>query len=99
MTQTRSRTATIKDNVLEEISGKLSSLDDIVTILTEYIQKLDNSVQCFQVKFNEFIPNEPIENECDFVKKTSFLHPFYGVGRRLVGRVAKLPPHSTIREM
>lgn len=71
MTQTRSRAATIKDNVLEEISGELSSLDDKVTILTEYIQKLDNSVQCFQVKFNEFIPNEPIENECDFVKQTS----------------------------
>lgn len=69
MTQTRSRT--IKDNVLEEISGKLSSLDDEVSILIEYIQKLKNSVQCFQVKFNEFIPNEPIQNECDFVKQTT----------------------------
>lgn len=32
---------------------------------------MENSVQCFQVKFNEFIPNEPIENECDFVKQTT----------------------------
>lgn len=63
MTQTRSRTATIDNTILEEISGLMTKL-----LFSRSISKTWKTE--FSV-FNEFIPNEPIKNECDFVKQTT----------------------------
>lgn len=67
MTQTRSRTATIGNTILEEISGKLSFL---MTKLL-FSRSISKTWKTEFSVFNEFIPNEPIKNECDFVKQTT----------------------------
>lgn len=55
MTQTRSRSAANMDNILEEITGKLFTIDDKIEKLADFLYKLEDHIQCFDKKLDTFI--------------------------------------------
>ncbi|XP_062620182.1 uncharacterized protein LOC134281768 [Saccostrea cucullata] len=61
MTQTRARSAANMDNTLEEITGKLFTLDDKIEKLTDIVEKLERHIQCCDDKLN-FLINDCAEN-------------------------------------